>query len=162
MGGGTPFASSFCGYLAGEEHSVWKLLFLLHPLEEASWCMLLLCQKWGSVGAAATYSQLLLPSWEQSLQKCYFFVFIGFVGNGLHTAWVCKPGVCSSEERIFAKLFFWNYQASQLTMPKMDFVSLNMQPNLGRGGVTRVDLPQVCPTLFLNPFCKPLGTWSHC
>lgn len=36
-------------------------------------------------------------------REMLFFVFIGFVGDGLHTAWLCKPGVCSSEERIFAK-----------------------------------------------------------
>lgn len=24
-----------------------------------------------------------------------FFLFIDFIGDGLHIAWVCKPGVCS-------------------------------------------------------------------
>lgn len=32
-----------------------------------------------------------------------FFIFIGFIGDGLHTAWVCKPGVCSS----FCYIFFF-------------------------------------------------------
>lgn len=51
-------------------------------------------------------SYLLLASlWEQLLENCYLYIFFGFVGNGLHTDWVCEPGVCSSKGRSFAKFF---------------------------------------------------------
>lgn len=43
---------------------------LLRRLPDACFCC---AKKLGSVRAGATYSQLLLPSWEQSLQKCYFW-----------------------------------------------------------------------------------------
>lgn len=46
------------------------------------------------------------PSFLRAITtQMLFFVFIVFVEDGLHTAWVCKSGVCPSEERIFADFF---------------------------------------------------------
>lgn len=59
------------------------------------------------VSGSSSYLLSAPPSFLGAVTtEMLFFVFIEFVGVGLHTAWVCKPGVCSSEERIFAIFFF--------------------------------------------------------
>lgn len=58
------------------------------------------------IGVSESRSYLLSapPSFLGAVTtEMLFLVFICFVGNELHIARVCKPGVCSSEERIFAK-----------------------------------------------------------
>lgn len=59
------------------------------------------------VSGSSSYLLSAPPSFLGAVTtEMLFFVFIEFVGVGLHTAWECKPGVCSSEERIFANFFF--------------------------------------------------------